>query len=125
MPILEVEIVIRPSEVLHPQSLVSELANRAGDIFLAAPGTTWVKLRALGSEYYAENGCAAGEYFPVFVTVLKASLPDPSTMQREIAALTAAVAQACGRPPENVHIFYLPAAAGRAAFGGKWVPDAS
>jgi phenylpyruvate tautomerase PptA (4-oxalocrotonate tautomerase family) len=117
MPILEVEIVTRPQETLPP-NLAGELANRAGEVFGAPPGSTWVKLRVIPSEYYAENGGAAEGVYPVFVSVLKARLPEPDALQNEVDQLTALIAQVCARPPVNVHILYQPAAAGRIAFGG-------
>ena len=44
MPILDVELVLEPGEALRPE-LAGELADQAGEVFGAAPGTTWVKLR--------------------------------------------------------------------------------
>jgi len=121
MPILDVEIVIRPGETLD-HKLVTELANRTGDIFSAPPGSTWVKLRTLSQENYAENGGNSPlDFFPIFVSVLTARLPSPDKMQIEIAELTAAIAQVCGRPEENTHIIYLPEGAGRISFGGRLV----
>jgi len=57
-----------------------------------------------GRANYAENGAAsdAGVY-PVFVTVLKAHLPEPAALPGEVAALTQAIAAACARSLENVH----------------------
>ena len=59
----------------------------------------------------------------MFVSVLKAKLPPPDERQLEVTRLTEAVARICRRPPENVHILYLPGGAGRMAFGGTLVPD--
>jgi phenylpyruvate tautomerase PptA (4-oxalocrotonate tautomerase family) len=119
MPILDVEVVLRPGETLDPQ-LAGQIADRAASIFDAAPGGTWVKLRGLPSQQYAEDsgGPPSGVY-PVFVSVLKARQPSPAAMAAEAARLAAAVARVCGRPQENVHVLYLPDAAGRIAFGGK------
>lgn len=123
MPILDVEIVLRPGEMID-HKLVTELANRTGELFAAPPGSTWVKLRTLSHENYAENGSDSPiDFFPVFVSVLKARLPAPDKMQIEITRLTALVAQLCGRPEENVHIIYLPQGAGRVSFGGRFVSD--
>ena len=123
MPILDVEIVLQPGESLHPE-LAGELADRAGEVFGAAPGTTWVKLRAISAEHYAENQTGRpADVYPVFVSVLKAKLPPLNERQREVTQLTEAVARVCRRPPENVHILYLPEGAGRMAFGGTLVPD--
>lgn len=121
MPILDVEIVIRPGELLDHR-LVNELANRIGDIFVAPPGSTWVKLRTLSHENYAENGTSSPlNFFPVFVSVLTARLPAFDRMQIEIAELTTTIAQVCSRPKENVHVIYLPEGAGRVSFGGKLI----
>jgi len=122
MPILDVEIVLKPGETLS-HDLAPELANRAGELFGAAPGTTWVKVRAIAAGHYAENGGPPEGVYPVFVSVLKAKLPVAAELEAEVASLTAAVAQACARPPENVHIIYLPEGSGRVAFGGKLLTD--
>jgi hypothetical protein len=119
MPILEIEIVTRPGEVLPP-GIASEIADRAGEIFASTPGGTWVRLRALPDASYAENGGGPPlGVHPVFVTVLKSRLPDSDELEQEAARLAAAVARICGRPAENVHILYLPEGSGRVAFGGK------
>ncbi len=49
MPILDIEIILRPGET-PDHKLVTELANRAGELFDAPPGSTWVKLRTLNHE---------------------------------------------------------------------------
>jgi len=121
MPILNVEIVARRDESLSPK-LATELANRTGEIFGSAPGSTWVKVHLIARENYAENSSVSEDIYPVFMSVLKAKLPSPDSLQAEVSKLTAAIAQVCGRPQENVHIVYLPAGAGRVAFGGKVLP---
>ena len=121
MPILNVEIVLRPGETVG-RELAAELAERAGEVFDAVPGTTWVKVRTIAAEHYAENGGGPPEgVYPVFMSVLKAKLPDADRLRAEVASLTAAVAQVCARPPENVHVIYLPEGSGRVAFGGRIV----
>jgi len=119
MPILTVEIVLRERETLAPE-LARSLAIKAGEIFGRSPGGTWVKLHAVSPQQYAEDGeFAPGAVAPVFVTVLKALVPDPETMQREAGRLAEEFAPLCGRPAENIHITYEPPALGRIAFGGK------
>jgi phenylpyruvate tautomerase PptA (4-oxalocrotonate tautomerase family) len=119
VPILEVEIVLRPRETL-PADLAAQLADRAAAALGSQPGGTWVKLRTLAPEQYAEGGGGPPEgVFPVFVSVLKTDLPSPDQLAAEIANLTEAIARACGRRPENVHILYQPPARGRIAFGGR------
>jgi phenylpyruvate tautomerase PptA (4-oxalocrotonate tautomerase family) len=121
VPILDVEVVVRSEESLSPD-LAARLADACGEIFGSAPGDTWVKVHAILRMRYAENGGnLPGDFYPVFVKVLKAKLPSPAAMQTEVAGLTSAVAQTCGRPQENVHIIYEPEGAGRVAFGGDIV----
>ena len=120
MPILNVEIIMRPDEHIRPE-LARELADRTGEIFGSSPGSTWVKVYLLARENYAENMTTSEDICPVFVSVLKAKLPSPDLLQVEVAKLTAAVAQICGRPQENIHIIYLPEGMGRVAFGGKMI----
>jgi phenylpyruvate tautomerase PptA (4-oxalocrotonate tautomerase family) len=119
MPILEIEIITHSGETLKP-GLSEKIADLAGEIFGSKPGGTWVRLRTLSSEAYAENGGGppAG-VSPVFVSILKSDLPSTVQLEKEAALLTATIAQACDRPPENVHLLYLPAASGRVVFGGR------
>jgi phenylpyruvate tautomerase PptA (4-oxalocrotonate tautomerase family) len=121
MPILDVEVVLKPGESLG-REVAAELANRAAQIFGAPPRSTWVKLRTIASDHYAENGGDwSPEVYPVFVTILKARLPAPEQIRAEVAALTPVIAQVCARPAENVHVIYAPEGAGRVAFGGELV----
>jgi phenylpyruvate tautomerase PptA (4-oxalocrotonate tautomerase family) len=121
MPILEVEIVLRPGESLNPE-LARELADNAALVFQSPPGTTWVKVKPIASGNYAENGGGPEHSVsPVFVSVLKAALPAPNPLQAEVTHLTAVVAKACMRPAENVHIIYVAEVPGRVAFGGRIV----
>ena len=55
----------------------------------------------------------------VFVSVPQAAPPGGDALGREARALTEAVAGACGRSAEHVHLLYEPPAAGRIAFGGE------
>lgn len=118
MPILNIEIVMRPGENLPP-GLATELADRTGEIFDSPAGNTWVKVYLIPAEYYAENSSAPNGIFPVFVSVLKAKRPSPDALQVEVNRLTTAIAQICNRPQENVHIIYSPEGRGRVAFGGN------
>ncbi|RPJ44488.1 MAG: hypothetical protein EHM19_06685 [Candidatus Latescibacterota bacterium] len=121
MPILDVEIVLRQGEVL-PGRLANAIAQAAGRSMGTAPGRTWVKLRGLAVERYAEDGEGRPEgVFPVFVRVLKAERPAGEALRAEVEALTGAIAAASGRPPENVHVLYEESAKGRLAFGGEVV----
>lgn len=121
MPILDVEIVLQSGELLA-DNLAQTLADRLGLVFGSQPEQTWLKLRPLPHIHYAENDSRA-ENYPVFVSVLKRQRSSPAKMQVEVTEITTAVAEICQRSPENIHILYLPTAAGRMAFGGKIVPD--
>jgi phenylpyruvate tautomerase PptA (4-oxalocrotonate tautomerase family) len=121
MPILEVEIVLRPNESL-PDGLAIQLADCAGNLFGSSPGETWVKVRPIPAEQYAENGGLLPEgFYPVFVSVLKARPPSGDDLQTEVSELTSAIAHVCARPTESIHLFYQPDARGRVAFGGRLV----
>jgi phenylpyruvate tautomerase PptA (4-oxalocrotonate tautomerase family) len=85
------------------------------------PRGTWVTVETVAAERYAENAGAEPGVAPVFVRVLLRDGPPRENAAEQAAALTGAVARCCGRPPENVHLFYQPAAAGRVAFGGRLV----
>ena len=119
MPILTIEIVHRSDETL-PWGLAQRLADAAGEALGAPPGRTWVKLQRISAADYAESG-TANAITPVFVHVLLAQAPGQEQRQGFVERLTGAVAAACNRPAENVHIIFEPAAAGRVAFGGKLV----
>ncbi|UCH59024.1 MAG: hypothetical protein JSV61_12510 [Anaerolineales bacterium] len=120
MPILEIEIVLKPGENLAA-GLAQKIANQAAAVFSSPPGDTWVRLRTLAATQYAENGGWQAGIFPIFVTILKAKLPEPQVLHQELDQLTRLIAEVCNRPQENVHILYLPPAAGRMAFGGRLV----
>jgi len=119
VPILDVEIVLKPDERLR-EGLAEEIADAAGEILGSDPGGTWVKLRELPRVHYAENeGGPTDGVWPVFVEVLKGELPQGEEMNIEAGKLAVEIGRICGRPQENVHILYLPAGAGRIFFGGR------
>lgn len=113
MPIVDVELVGPPAVA----GLARALADDLGRVFGAAPGTVWVRVRALDAGSYAENGAAAAA--PVFVTLLLAAPPARAALGRLVADVADAVARGAGRPRENVHVLLEPAAKGRIAFGGR------
>ncbi len=120
MPILDIEVVCARSDAASlPPAAV--LATAAGKVFGSRPGSTWARLRVLDPNCYGENDAATPEPGPVFVTVTHARPPSGETLDKEVAALTEAMARALARPAENVHVEYAPAAAGRIAFGGRLV----
>jgi phenylpyruvate tautomerase PptA (4-oxalocrotonate tautomerase family) len=120
MPIVDIDIVLGPNEA-NRKEMVSELANELGEIFHSSPGETWIKVQTLSANQYAENGGTQDGVYPVFVTIIKSKLSSIEEMQNEVAKITGAVAQICGRPSENIHVIYQPEGRGRVAFGGKLV----
>lgn len=121
MPILDVEMILLPDE--HPRpTLASEISEAAGAVFGSPPGRVWVRLHFLPHFQYAENGGPLPDGLgPVFVSVLHALGPVGVERDGEAARLTTALAAACGRPGQNIHVFYLPDGAGRGYFGGRAV----
>ena len=120
MPIVEVEIVLKPNEVVQ-DSTAAELADQLGQIFASPKGGTWIKLYQLAENNYAENGGRDDNIYPVFVSVLKAKLPLQDEMQIEVEKITSAVSKIFDRPPTLVHVIYAPQGSGRVAFGGRIV----
>lgn len=117
MPILQVEIVGKGSAA---GGLARRIADAAAGVLKAPPGHVWVRLRYLPRANYAEcGGALPAAIKPVFVDLLKAAAAPQKARLKEAAALARAIGKACARPAENVHIFYEPAARGRAAFGGE------
>ena len=117
MPLIEVEVVA--DDELSP-TLAPRLAEAAGGALDVPAGQTWVRLRRLTTASYAESGggppCGV---WPVFVHVLQARLPDEAALARQAAALSAVIAEVCGRPADHVHVVFSPAGVGRIAFGGR------
>jgi phenylpyruvate tautomerase PptA (4-oxalocrotonate tautomerase family) len=119
MPILDVEVV-GALPVPVARGLAHRLADAAGAVFRAPPMHTWVRLRRLASEDYAESaGGSPRGVRPVFVSVLLARPPRGRARAKQVSRLTDAVARECRRPRENVHVLYRASARGRAAFGGR------
>ncbi len=117
MPILEVRIV---GDSAAPD-LAQRIADAAAAVLGSPPRGTWVLLDVVPAARHAENGGAEPGVAPVFVRVLLKDGPPRDGLADQVAALTRAVAASCGRPAENVHLVYEPAAAGRVAFGGNLV----
>lgn len=121
MPIVTVEIVTA-SDREWGRDITQSLADAIGRALNSAPGHTWVRCRLLGQHEYAENeGSSSDARMPVFVTITRRQLPAAHEIEAEVEAVTVAVAEVVGRRPDQVHVEYAPAAAGRLAFGGKVV----
>jgi len=117
MPILDVEIVTAEQV---PDTVASRLADMAGEVFGSPPGSTWVRVRTLSPQSYAENGTAQPEgWNSVFVTIRRAQRPVGAALEQEVRALTEGVARICGRRVQDVHLLYEADAQGRIAFGGQ------
>ena len=106
-----------------PNDLAQSLADAAGRALNSPPGQTWVRLRWLTRNQYAENGPPPdASELPVFVTILKQQTSRGAELEAEVASLTRAIAQVVGRPASCVHIEFAPAASGRLSFGGTLIP---
>lgn len=119
MPILDVTVV---GACVEPDGAAQRVADAAGAALGAPLGTTWVRLRELATESYAESGGAPEGVQPVFVQLLRAELPEPAARAAVMRAVADAVAGALGRPRENVHVVAEAPGAGRVAFGGELGP---
>jgi phenylpyruvate tautomerase PptA (4-oxalocrotonate tautomerase family) len=123
MPILDIEIVVDADEDCE-DTLASQLADAAGEVFGTESGRTWIRLHLLPRSQYAENGGGPpSDVKPVFVQVLKAELPDGEHRRREALNLAQRIADVLQRPVDNVHVLYEPPAAGRIAFGGQLLDE--
>lgn len=120
MPIVDIEVVtgaVDP-EVVDKETL-QLLADELGSVFGSDPGETWVRLRSIDHDAYAENGGVPGSPVrPVFVSILRAELPERAALRREMRRVAEIVARMLDRPRENVHVLYAPDARGRIGFGG-------
>ena len=104
MPIADVLIVSHTS-VTVANDTAARLANALGSCLQAAPGRVWVRLTQLSSHEYAENDCVLSpDELPVFVTLLHAVPPASDALQREVLAVTDAVARCLDRPADRVHL---------------------
>ena len=121
MPIVKVEFVGDGAQPKEP-GLASALAEATAPVFGTAPERTWVRLNYIEPGHYAEGGGGPlPGVLPVFVTVLLAELPSKDRRRTLAVELSGAIAELTGRPAENVHIIFEPAATGRVVFGGKLV----
>lgn len=120
MPLLEVEIVGESGDADRP-ALAQRIADAVAQVLSSPPQGAWVRVRTLRPEEFAESGGAEPGVRPVFVSLIRRTNPEGDSLAEEVRRVTEAVAEACGRPPENVHVRYEAPAAGRQAFGGKLV----
>ncbi len=114
MPILDIEVV---GHTVDQGNLTQRLADAAGRALNSRPKGTWVKLHWLDAELYAENE-GSDQILPVFVSLVQACPPEGRELEKQMVALTDAVAMTLDRPVEHVHILLQPSASGRISFGG-------
>jgi len=121
MPVVTVEFVSDSDRPIR-DGLAQALADSIGRVLGTPPGHTWVRLRSLQPNQYAENDAHLdASELPVFVTLLERLPPTGAGLQAQIVSLTEAIARVFGRPGGCVHIEYASAAGGRVSFGGKLV----
>ena len=121
MPIVTVELVVDADRAVE-RSLTQSLADSIGSVLGSPRGQTWIRLRLLPRDGYAENDALVdAAELPVFVTLLERQTATGPELQAEVTALTHAIAQVIGRPATCVHVEYAPAGVGRVSFGGKLV----
>ena len=119
MPILDVELIGPVPEEVR-DGLAARIADAAAAVLASPPQGTWVKLHFLEADAYAESaGGPPADVRPVLVRLLQAEVPRGPELAEVPSRLTTAIAEACGRNAENVHILHEPPAAGRIAFGGR------
>ncbi len=119
MPILTIECVCDTSEPGPQSNQIHALADSLGDLFDSPAGGTWIKLRCLPREHYAENFITADTTIrSTFVTVIHRVLPGEAQLAIQAQEIATRVAKELQRPVPNVHVIFEPAGAGRVAFGG-------
>ena len=116
MPVVDVEIV----GSCELAGLSEVLAVQIGSALGSAEGGTWVKVRLLPQDQYAENRSDAAPQ-PVFISVLQHARLWGASLATAVENITQIVAEATDRPAENVHLVFSESAAGWASFGGKLV----
>lgn len=118
MPIIDVEITYRGT-LPDDSSMAQRLADAAGEVLGTVPGRTWVKVRYLPGQNYAENGGTPDDMAPIFVSVLLGRGSELTDRSKSALALAVAIARVVDRSADSVHILFEPDAIGRIAFGGK------
>jgi phenylpyruvate tautomerase PptA (4-oxalocrotonate tautomerase family) len=119
MPLVNIDVV--GLETRLDAARTQQLADDLALIFGSEPRGTWVTVRAVPAEQYAENDGAAPELAPAFVRIIQRDPPQGETLTHQTSALTEAVASLLSRSARNTHIIYEPSARGRVVFGGRLV----
>lgn len=121
MPIVNIQIVGNSKD--QYQSVSTQfVANELSKIFKSSLQGTWVKITSIPEYSYAENNpIKDNKEQPVFVRILKRTLPSTSLLREEALILAETIGRILNRPKHNVHVIYEPDALGRIAFGGVLV----
>ena len=120
MPIVTIELLEDQPRSALPDGALQRLADGLGELFGSSIAGTWIRLNHLPRERYAENHTLVDKATrPAFVEILKSDPGTTESLEAEAAAVSALVAKHLERPPENVHVLYLPPGRNRIAFGGK------
>lgn len=115
MPILEFEFI----GDLPEEKLAQPLADICGEVLGSKPGQTWVKVRSLSANCYAENSTHV-DFSPLFVSVILRKLPELDEREKLAKELCEHIAEVTLRPVVNIHLEFREGH-GRIAFGGKLI----
>lgn len=120
MAIVDIELVIQEGRDSYlSQEQTRSIANTLGRIFETKPNRTWVRIRYLPSEQYAENEAPEGPaVLPTFITILKNRPPEPGLMASQMLAIAQGLSPIINRPAGSIHILYEASALGRLGVGG-------
>lgn len=119
MPILDIEIVGEPKGKSR-ENLARKIADAAGKVMGTGRAETWVKIKVVPADDYAENE-ETEKCSPVFVSILRRDEKTTKEIEKEAGILTNAIAKSCNRPACNAHLCYEAPAVGRQTFGGRLV----
>jgi phenylpyruvate tautomerase PptA (4-oxalocrotonate tautomerase family) len=84
MPIVTVEVVAGANDPVV-QDVAQSLADAIGHALESPPGQTWVRVRSIARDHYAENDTLLdAARLPVFVTILKMRTPELAKLEGEV-----------------------------------------
>ena len=120
MPIIQIQQISDSAPPNH--QVIKDIADQLANLWQLPKGKVWVSYQTIPVEQYAECGTELAETpRPIFVQVIRSKTPEESTLAKEVPTITDLVAQALQHPRERVHVLFDSSAAGRIAFGGKFV----
>ncbi len=117
MPILSLDVVEDESAPL-PSDAAQRIADAAGQVLGTPAGRTWVLIRPVPAQAYAENQSPKAPA-PLLVSLRMREVPSGQAREQQVQALTQAIARAAGRPAEQVHLVYEAPALGRQAYEAR------